>query len=225
LLGGLAPFSTVDFPGRLAAVLFAQGCPLACRYCHNPHLRPRHTPAARPWADVMAWLSKRRGLLDAVVVSGGEPTIQRGLTGALLALRELGFATGLHTAGTNPGRLEQALPWLDWVGLDIKAPFDRYAAVTGRGACGPRAYESLDRLLARGMACEVRTTVHGSLLGADDLIAIARALCARGVRRWVLQTFRPAGCRDAALLADPSPLPLATLVPALADFVPDIVLR
>jgi pyruvate formate lyase activating enzyme len=223
--GGLVPFSTVDFPGRLAAVLFTRGCPLRCRYCHNPHLRRRADTQALDWASTIAWLGRRKGLLDAVVFSGGEPTIQAGLADALTEVRGLGFATGLHTAGTVPGRLARVLPLLDWVGLDVKAPFARYAAVTGSTGAGARAYRSLEAVLASGIDYELRTTMHPALLGSEDLIAIARDLRARGVRDWVLQPFRPAGCVDEALVARTEPYALDTLLPTLRRLVPGIVVR
>jgi len=224
-LGGLAPFSTVDFPGRLAAVLFTQGCPLRCRYCHNPHLRRHTAPPARDWPTTLAWLKRRVGLLDAVVFSGGEPTVQPALPDALAEVRDLGFATGLHTAGTHPRRLAQVLKSLDWVGLDVKAPFDRYTAVTGSPRSGTQARRALDTVLASGISHELRTTVHAALLSATDLLAIAEDLHARWVRRWVLQVFRPSGCVDAALLAQPAPGWLDSLLPSLRSLVPDIVVR
>jgi pyruvate formate lyase activating enzyme len=224
-LGGVVPFSTVDFPGRLAAVLFTQGCPLRCRYCHNPHLRRRAASPARDWAATVAWLRRRVGLLDAVVFSGGEPTIQPGLADALAEVRALGFATGLHSAGTHPRRLSQALKLLDWIGLDVKAPFDRYAAVTGSIGSGAQARRALDAVLASGISYELRTTVHAALLGAADLLAIAEDLQARWVRRWVLQVFRPTGCVDAALLAPAGPGWLDAVLPSLRSRVPDIVVR
>ncbi len=224
-LGGLSAFSTVDFPGRLAAVLFTQGCPLACRYCHNPHLRPRRAAVVRDWEGTLAWLSRRRGLLDGVVVSGGEPTIQPALGDALAQIRALGFATGLHTAGVNAHVLAQALPLLDWVGFDVKAPFAGYDAVAGHPGSGPAARRALTVLLASGVAHEVRTTVHPALLGRAELIAIARDLRGMGVRRWVLQSFRAEGCQDDALRAQPRMVPFQTLLPELEEMVPTVVLR
>ncbi len=224
-LGGLAPFSTLDFPGRLAAVLFTQGCPLACRYCHNPELRPRATAPARDWAGTLTWLRRRVGLLDAVVVSGGEPTIQPGLGDALAEIRALGFATGLHTAGVNAHGLAQALPLLDWVGFDVKAPFAGYDAVAGHAGSGAAARRALMVLLASGVAYEVRTTVHSALLGRAELIALARDLRGLGVRRWVLQAFRADGCQDAALLAQPGAVAFESVLPALEALVPEITIR
>ncbi len=224
-LGGLVPFSTVDFPGRLAAVLFTQGCPLRCRYCHNPHLRRRTATLTHDWASTVAWLKRRIGLLDAVVFSGGEPSIQPGLADALAEVRDLGFATGLHSAGTHPRRLAEVLKLLDWVGLDVKAPFDCYAAVTGSISSGTQARRALESVLTSGIRYELRTTVHAALLDAPDLLAIAKDLQARWVRRWVLQVARTTGCTDAALLTASAPGWLASVLPALRSLVPDIVVR
>lgn len=107
VVGGLTPFTTIDFPGRLAAVIFCQGCPWRCGYCHNAHLHACGS-GERSWPDVRGWLTSRRGLLDGVVFSGGEPLLQRGLAPALGEVRSLGFATGLHTAGIYPERLAAA---------------------------------------------------------------------------------------------------------------------
>jgi pyruvate formate lyase activating enzyme len=224
-LGGMVPFSTVDFPGRLAAVLFAQGCPLACRYCQNPHLRRRGLTYAKEWDEAVAWLERRRGLLDAVVLSGGEPTMHHGLIRALGDVRQLGFATGLHSAGTYPRRLAEALPLLDWIGLDVKAPFSRYDEVTGHAEAGALAKQALDLIVASGISYEIRTTVHAALLSPAHLEAMAAELHEHGVKRWVLQVFQPTGCVDAELLTEPSDYPFESLLPTLRNAVPEIVVR
>lgn len=132
-VGGLTRLTSIDFPGRLAAVVYAQGCPWRCGYCHNPELLDASapaTPAALDWPQVLAFLDKRRGLLDGVVFSGGEPTLQTALPAALREVRAMGFQTALHTGGMYPERLSALLPLLDWVGLDIKGPLQRYDAIT-----------------------------------------------------------------------------------------------
>ena len=91
-IGGITPLTTIDFPGRLAAVLYCQGCPWRCSYCHNPELLDATTPAEMDWPQALAFLRKRQGLLDGVVFSGGEPTLQAGLPQALEQVRALGFA-------------------------------------------------------------------------------------------------------------------------------------
>ena len=144
-LGGMTPLTTIDFPGRLAAVLYCQGCPWRCGYCHNPELLDATAARALPWAQALAFLESRRGLLDGVVFSGGEPTLQAGLGAALNAVRSLGLQTALHTGGMYPERLAALLPQLDWVGLDIKAPPQRYNAITATPGSGARAWESCSR--------------------------------------------------------------------------------
>ena len=191
VVGGLTPFTTIDFPDRLAAVIFCQGCPWRCAYCHNQHLLPsRHQPT-RPWHEVASWLASRRGLLDGVVFSGGEPLLQRGLVDAVGEVRALGFAVALHTAGSYPQRLKALLPQLEWVGFDVKAPFDGYLPITGSDG-GEHARQSLSILLASGTAHEVRCTVDERALDDDSLCRMATQLASMGVDRLLLQTRRDA---------------------------------
>lgn len=198
-VGGLTPLSTTDWPGMLAAVVFCQGCPWRCGYCHNPHLIPAQGSSEIPWDEVIAFLRRRQGLLDGVVFSGGEPTSQADLADAIREVRALGFKVGLHTGGAYPRRLAEVLPLVDWVGLDAKAPFADYARITGVEGSGERARSSLERVLASGVGHEIRTTVHPALLADDEVASLARALADRGVKRYVLQAFRTQGCADAEL--------------------------
>jgi pyruvate formate lyase activating enzyme len=200
-VGGLVPFSTTDWPGRLAAVVFAQGCPWRCGYCHNPHLLAVEGEDERDFARVLEWLRSREGLIDAVVFSGGEPTAQPALATALADVRKLGFATGLHTGGMYPRRFPEILTRLDWVGLDIKAPQQEYEAVTGIPRSGLAPFVSLALLRQSGIAHEVRTTVHPDLTPPDRLERLAKELASCGVDRWVLQPFRPTGCVEQAVIA------------------------
>jgi pyruvate formate lyase activating enzyme len=201
-VGGLTPFSTVDYPGQIAAVVFVQGCPWRCAYCHNPQLQcrdavPAGVEGAIRWDDLRPWFARRVGLLDAVVFSGGEPTIDPGLAAAVDEVRSLGFRVGLHTAGMAPRRLQQLLPRLDWVGLDIKAPLarsDLHDRITGRRGGAPAVRQSLALLRASGVDFECRTTVHPLLLDDAALCALADELAAAGVRRWAVQQFRTTGC-------------------------------
>lgn len=176
VVAGLVPMSSVDWPGRLAATVFLQGCPWRCTYCQNEEILDPRTPGAVAWEDVLALLHRRRGLLDGVVFSGGEATRQEELLGAAAQVRQLGFAVGLHTAGAYPARLERLLPSVDWVGLDIKALPENYGRVVGlqRGPGpavakpGRSAWRSLDLVLTEQarrpeFAFEVRTTVCPSL--------------------------------------------------------------
>jgi pyruvate formate lyase activating enzyme len=198
-LGGMTPLTTIDFPGRLAAVFYCQGCPWRCGYCHNPGLLDATAPPALPWDQALQFLHGRRGLLDGVVFSGGEPALQAALPAAVEAVRGLGLQTALHTGGMYPGRLAALLPRLNWVGLDIKALPQRYDAITATPGSGARAWAALDAMLAHGIDHECRTTWHAGLFGVDELLELARALAARGVRHWALQECRVHGAPAWAL--------------------------
>lgn len=203
-VAGVTPFTTIDYPGRLAAVFYTQGCAWSCRYCHNAHLRPRDGRfEGVDWRRALDFLKSRRGLLEAVVFSGGEPTLHAGLSEAMRQVKAMGFLTGLHTAGMDPQGLERVLAQCDWVGMDLKAPLHKYETVTGVANSGGRAYQSARLLIASGRAHEFRTTVHPDLLDASDLEEIGHMLYRMGAQNFVLQRFRPIGCRDESLCATP----------------------
>ena len=189
-IGGLMPLTTIDFPDRLSAVVFCRGCPWRCGYCHNPELQKRSRETGVRWADLVDFLSRRRGLLDGVVFSGGEPTLQSGLGEAVYTIKSMGYQVGLHTAGPYPDRLATLLPSLDWVGMDIKAPIEHYESVTGVPGSGARALASAERILDSGIPYEFRTTVDRSLLKGNVLYSLGRYLAALGVRNYVLQECR-----------------------------------
>jgi pyruvate formate lyase activating enzyme len=189
-IGGLTRWTGIDLPGRLAAVVFLQGCPWRCGYCHNPELLDASAEGALSWAEVREFLERRRGLLDGVVFSGGEPTLQAGLGDALDAVRALGFQAALHTGGMYPERLAELLPRLDWVGLDIKGPWERIDAITQSRGSAQRVQASLRHLLASGVPFECRTTWHEGLFGLDELHALSLELAGLGVTHWALQPAR-----------------------------------
>jgi pyruvate formate lyase activating enzyme len=201
-IGGLTPLTSVDYPGELAAVVYCRGCPWRCPYCHNADLQDPHGAPAPGWAEVLAFLQKRRGLLDAVVFSGGEPTAQHALAPAMAEVRALGFKVGLHTGGAYPRRLAALLPLVDWVGLDIKALPEDYPAVTGAAGSGERAWQSLGMLLDAGVQLEVRTTPMPGLDDPASLQALLTRLADKGVTHYALQQ-----CRDTSRRPDPLPLP------------------
>lgn len=225
-VGGMTPFSATDYPGKLAAVVFVQGCPWRCGYCHNPHLQPRPGTSPLAWQQVLELLRRRVGLIDAVVFSGGEPTIDAALVDAICAVRELGFEVGLHSAGTYPKRLAQILPLLDWVGLDIKAPFAQYDRITQIAGSGDKALAAAEAILACGVDYEFRTTIHPSLLPEADILALAQSLARTGANNYVLQVFRAQGSRDEALNAVAmAAYPGAALLRQVTELFPRFLLR
>jgi pyruvate formate lyase activating enzyme len=190
-LGGLARLSTCDWPGELVATLFCQGCPWRCPYCHNTHLLCATAPAALTWDEALAFIETRSGLLDGVVFSGGEPTLQSALPEAIAAVRAMGFKIGLHTAGPFPDRLERVLPLVDWVGFDVKAPFADYDRLTGVTGSGEKAKDSLIRLLAAGTPRDIRITVDPAWADDGALMRLGADLADLGVEPPRLQPYRP----------------------------------
>ena len=193
-VGGLLPFTTIDFPGKLSAVVFTQGCPLRCPYCHNPELQIASDKTNVSWDDVMNLLKQRQKLLDGVVFSGGEPLLQPDLGKAIQDVRDLGFKVALHTSGAYPDRLEQLLPMVDWIGLDIKAPFDKYADASGTAVgfeMGKKAEQALDMILSFGTSLEVRTTTDPRIVTKKDILKMAEMLSKKGVKTFALQEYRP----------------------------------
>ena len=203
-VAGFVPYSSCDWPGKLAATLFLQGCPWACTYCHNPSLQnPRQHGAIR-WSKIAETLRRRQGMLDGVVFSGGEPTQQLALKDGVKAVRDLGFLAAIHTAGAYPERLREILPMLTWVGFDIKATPEGYGKVAGVEAAGGKAWKSLTYVQRAGVDYEVRVSVDPTVHTTADIEAIADELTQRGARPPILQEVRPDGTNPdyAAKLGD-----------------------
>lgn len=195
-IAGLTALSTCDWPGKLVATVFLQGCPWRCTYCHNPAILDPTAPGQVPWPAVLDLLTRRRGLLDGLVFSGGEPTRQPGLAEAMREVRELGFGVGLHTGGAYPTRLAELLPLVDWVGLDIKALPDDYHRITGVAASGARAFASLGLLVASGVDHEIRITVDPTVHTGAHVERLVERLRGAGVQAIVLQEVRAQGARQ-----------------------------
>jgi len=198
-IGGFTPLTTIDYPGELAAVVFCQGCPWRCRYCHNSHLIPARGVKSLAWDEILSFLERRRGLLDAVVFSGGEPTLQKALLPSLQQTRARGFKTGLHTAGPWPERLTPLLPHLDWVGMDIKTTEADYPRITGVPGSGERAWQSVRLLQESGVACEFRVTVHPELIDQHRLHELKEQARRVGVEQLAVQHCITAHCLDEGL--------------------------
>ncbi|HCF2344783.1 anaerobic ribonucleoside-triphosphate reductase activating protein [Pseudomonas paraeruginosa] len=224
-VGGVVPLTTLDYPGLLACVLFCQGCAWRCRYCHNPELIASRGAREIPWAGLLDFLRRRQGLLQAVVFSGGEATLQAALGDAMRTVRELGFRVGLHSAGINPRAFARVLAHTDWVGFDVKALAEDVAAITGVRGSGAANWRSLERLLDSGVAYECRTTVHWRLFDSERLWHLATRLRGMGVERFAVQLARPARQLDPALLAAPAPQGTPQLWRELEALFPAFELR
>jgi pyruvate formate lyase activating enzyme len=195
-VAGLQKNSTLDFPGRLSAVLFFAGCNYDCYYCHNKRILKN--PPLLDMAYVRSFLRKRVGLLDGVVLSGGEATLQGGLYSFARGLKELGYSVKLDTNGSRPDALGALLSGgvIDFVAVDYKAPLHMYDAICGAGASGGAGLrETFGLLRASGVACEVRVTMIPQIT-AKKLAEMAESL--PRLDRFVLQLYRPVAA-DGAL--------------------------
>ncbi|PID77647.1 MAG: anaerobic ribonucleoside-triphosphate reductase activating protein [Deltaproteobacteria bacterium] len=171
LIGGFMPLSLIDFPGTPAAVIFTQGCNWRCRYCHNNQLIPKKAKDLYAEEKVLSLLERRKGLLQGVVITGGEPTLQADLIVFMEKIKSMGFKVKLDTNGTNPDLLEQVLSEnaADFIAMDIKASREKYGKIIGcvpDMACISRSI----RLIANsGISHQFRTTFDTSILRQEDL--------------------------------------------------------
>lgn len=189
-IGGISRLTILDFPGRTAAILWYNSCNAHCPYCYNPDVvkaRRMVDPA-----EVAEFLRRRKGVLDGVVLSGGECTL-RGpeLVEDARELRRMGYAVKLDTNGTNPGVVRAMLDagLLDFVALDCKCPRRDWARFFPSEAVWERHIETLDLLAASGVPFETRTTIHPSVTSEDDLREILEAVKARGCTKHAVQFF------------------------------------
>jgi pyruvate formate lyase activating enzyme len=191
-IAGLQRVTLLDFPERVAASVFLAGCNLDCGYCHNRWMLDEWAvQEAISTEDLLAWLATRRGRLDGVCISGGEPTLHGELGELLSAIQALGYVVKLDTNGLLPERLAALLAagWVDYVAMDVKAPLDgRYAQVVGRPVDVGRLRSSMELLRQSGVPFEFRTTV-GPQLDEAALQAIAEAVGREAP--WFLQVFEP----------------------------------
>lgn len=191
---GLQKLAMVDFPGKLAATVFTGGCNLRCPFCHNVPL-VTHLEEAEHFSEeeVLDFLRRRQGLLDGVVLSGGEPLLHDGVGAFLRKVRDLGFAVKLDTNGTNPDMLEALAQegLLDYAAMDIKNSPDRYAETCGGvDLLGP-VKRSAALLMAGAVDYEFRTTVCAPLHTPEEMAGIGRWL--KGAKRYFLQPFVDSG--------------------------------
>lgn len=191
-IGGVEPCTFIDFPGRLAAIVFTRGCNLRCPYCHNANLLENTGENSSRWSDegLFTFLEQRRGRLSGVVVTGGEPTLHQSLPGFLRRIKDLGYAVKLDTNGTRPLMLAQVLEQglVDFIALDAKAHPDHMEAFGNGGEAWLR---SLALIKNAGISHEFRTTVMADFHDAQHLESLAKVLHGGPTAHWYLQAVRP----------------------------------
>ena len=201
-IGGLQKISLIDYPGRISAIVFTQGCNFRCPYCHNPELvDPAQYGPILSEEEVISFLEKRRGKLDAVTVTGGEPTLQPDLDRFLQEIKGMGYLTKIDTNGSNPDVLERLIRGrlVDYLAMDVKGPFRKYERITNVKVNTAEIRRSIELITASGIEHEFRTTVVRSQLDNEDLIATAELL-KKGL--YVLQSFVPAKSLDHKFLTE-----------------------
>ncbi len=195
-IGGFEPLTTIDYPGNLSCVVFTQGCPWRCRYCHNHDLIPADKQTEFNWNDILQFIKTRVGLLDAVVFSGGEPCLQKNLLSAIKQTKALGFKIGLHTSGAYPKTLKQCLNYVDWVGFDIKHLPLNYEEVTQTPKSADKAWASLGILLASKVDYQLRITKHPELISNEQLSRLKRLVKNQYDSNLTVQTCSIDNCLD-----------------------------
>jgi pyruvate formate lyase activating enzyme len=192
IIGQIQKTSLIDYPGKISAIIFTRGCNFACPYCHNPELvDPTRFIDPLREDEVIAFLKKRTGQLDAVVITGGEPMIHADLIEFMKTIKDMGYLIKLDTNGTNPDMLCKAIErgLADYIAMDIKAPFALYDTVTRTLVDTGAIKSSIDLIMDARQPYEFRTTLVRSLLKPEDILHIGHMI--KGARMYVLQNFVP----------------------------------
>jgi len=207
LIGGLQKFSLLDYPGCVSAIIFTQGCNFRCRFCYNPMLvwpqrvsKSKYAQGESPERqkahpeitadDLFAFLKNRAGKLDAAVITGGEPCLQKDLAEFIRQIKSLGYLVKLDTNGSYPevlaGLIKEKL--VDYIAMDLKAPAEKYAEVSGVEADLKKIRQSVKLIMESGLPYEFRTTVVPRLIDKDDIAKMGEMI--KGARLWYLQNFK-----------------------------------
>ena len=192
IIAGLQKCSLIDFPERVACVVFTQGCNMRCPFCHNAKLWPMECATPVGEDCFFAFLESRKNLLDGVVISGGEPTLHHDLGSFLKKIRALGFATKLDINGLRPDVLKDLIDagLLDFVAMDLKHVYSAYGRACGIAVPVEKIMQSIFILRKSDIDYELRTTVVPTIHSLDDIAAMLPLVA--GVPRFTLQMFSPA---------------------------------
>lgn len=195
-LGGIQKSTLIDYPGKIGCVLFFSGCNFHCPYCHNPDLA--RGQAVEPWAEqaVFDFLEARKGFLEGVVISGGEPTLHPDLVRICRAIREMGYPIKLDTNGSRPKLLERLIAenLIDYLAMDVKTAPENYARYVQKDSNPEAIISSIRIVKTSGVSHEFRTTCIKPLIDSSIMERIGALI--EGANRYVLQRFHPSHVLD-----------------------------
>lgn len=237
LLKGLQGLTLLDFPGKVACIVFVGGCNFRCPFCQNPELvlHPEELPTIAE-DEFFKFLKARVGFLDGVVITGGEPTIYSDLPEFLKKVKDLGFLVKVDTNGTNPEMVEKLVrqKLIDYVAMDYKGPLGKYYKYIGQSQNSKvkgqsyklKVKRTIEILLKNKIDFELRTTVVPTLHTKEDLIEMVKEIKNLSPK-WFLQPFRPNKCLDKSF-EKIKPYPrefFAEVLPALRKYLPKTEIR
>jgi pyruvate formate lyase activating enzyme len=188
LIGGFQKFSLIDYPGKVSAIVFTQGCNFRCPYCHNPELvEPKLFQKPLDEEMIFSFLETRKGKLDGIVITGGEPTLQKDLPGFIRKIKSAGFLVKLDSNGTNPGMLNFLIKkkLIDYIAMDIKAPLEKYEKIIHVKIDTNLIKASIEAIMNSGISYEFRTTFSKEILTMAEIISIGKLI--KGAKIHVLQ--------------------------------------
>ena len=201
LIGGLQKTSFLDYPDKISAIIFTLGCNFRCGYCHNPELINSMT-AKYSEEEIFEFLNRRKGRIDGVVITGGEPCIQKDLVEFIKKVKDLGFLVKLDTNGCFPEILQKSMAYVDYIAMDIKAPLDNYSKIVNVNVDEENIKKSINLIMNSGIEYEFRTTVVRSMLSKNDFDKIGNLIF--GAKRYYLQKFVSSKILDEKLSKDSS---------------------
>ncbi len=226
-LCGLQKLTALDFPGRIACTVFTPGCNFRCPFCHNAALVTAGVePEAIDEEEIFDYLQKRRGLLDGVVVTGGEPLMQPDLAAFLRRVKELGYLVKLDTNGSFPNRLRPLIEegLVDYVAMDIKNSPEKYASTCGlRLVDWGSIEESIKIIKSSGVDYEFRTTAVAQLHSDEDFESMGELI--KGAKSWFIQNFVDSGGLIGSGLSAPAKKDLLRWAELASKFVENVELR
>lgn len=193
-IGGLQKLTLIDYPGRIAATIFLCGCNFRCPFCYSSEIVLPEKIKKQPKIserELFSFLKERKGLLEGVVICGGEPTLNKELPDLAGKIKKAGFLVKLDTNGSNPEMLKDLIikNLVDYVAMDIKGPKERYGEFVGGKDNADKIQKSIDILKKNGVDYEFRSTIVPSLHKREDVLAMAKWIS--GSKRYFLQNFRP----------------------------------